>query len=120
MNTQIRQGDVLLEKQGELTPQDVAENVRLSLRDSVRDSVFASVQDAEREEFLNQARKRVGTGREYAYLPTGSVKVKPQNGRLILRHGEATGHHHSVDARTAELWQLPDGSAVDCGRADHD
>ena len=42
-------------------------------------------------------------------IPAEAVKVEPQNGRVVLRYGEATGHHHSVDSRTAELWQLPDG-----------
>ena len=31
-------------------------------------------------------------------------KVRPQNGRLILAEGEATGHHHSVDAAVCDLF----------------
>jgi len=45
-------------------------------------------------------------------IPKDAVKVKPENKRLILRRGEATGHHHSVDVRKAELWQLSDGSML--------
>lgn len=39
--------------------------------------------------------------------PAGK-KVKPENGRTILAHGEVTGHHHSLDARVATLF---DGDA---------
>lgn len=28
-------------------------------------------------------------------MPIGEV-VKPENGRIVLAHGEATGHHHSI------------------------
>src|SRR3990167_8543559 len=35
-------------------------------------------------------------------IPKDAVKVKSENKRLILRRGEATGHHHSVDYRKAE------------------
>lgn len=28
-------------------------------------------------------------------IPEGAKPVKPEHGRLILAHGEATGHHHS-------------------------
>ena len=36
-------------------------------------------------------------------IPAGSVKEKPDGGRLILARGEATGHHHSVIEDDAEL-----------------
>lgn len=29
-------------------------------------------------------------------LPDGGESVRPESGRIILAHGEATGHHHSV------------------------
>ena len=37
------------------------------------------------------------------------VKVESKNGRLILARGEATGHHHSVDTLTANLFSVNDG-----------
>lgn len=42
--------------------------------------------------------------------PEGLKPVKAKNGRLILAEGEATGHHHSVGADVAELFQ--DGSKL--------
>jgi len=45
-------------------------------------------------------------------IPKDAVKVKSENRRLILRRGEATGHHHSVDYRKAELYTLSDGSML--------
>lgn len=39
-----------------------------------------------------------------AVKPTGK-KVEPQNGRLILAFGEATGHHHSVPADVCEMYE---------------
>ena len=32
------------------------------------------------------------------------VATAPRNGRIILAEGEATGHHHSVDAQVCELF----------------
>lgn len=29
-------------------------------------------------------------------IPTGATEVQPEDGRLILARGEATGHHHSL------------------------
>jgi hypothetical protein len=37
--------------------------------------------------------KRVDT------IPAGLKPVKPKNGRVILAHGEVTGHHHSFPAK---------------------
>lgn len=31
-------------------------------------------------------------------------EVEPENGRLILAKGEATGHHHSVSSQHAQLF----------------
>ena len=31
------------------------------------------------------------------------IRVRSQSGRVILARGEATGHHHSIDAEDAEL-----------------
>lgn len=36
-------------------------------------------------------------------IPEGTEPVKPENGRLILARGEATGHHHSIDAKFGAL-----------------
>jgi hypothetical protein len=35
--------------------------------------------------------------------PKNLTTVAAESGRLILARGEATGHHHSVDARVATL-----------------
>jgi len=40
-------------------------------------------------------------------LPEGKgKKIRSQRGRLILARGEATGHHHSVSANVAELFDF--------------
>lgn len=42
-----------------------------------------------------------------ATLPAGrGKKIKSVRGRLILARGEATGHHHSVRADVAELFDF--------------
>jgi hypothetical protein len=41
-------------------------------------------------------------------IPTGLAKQKP-DGRIILAHGEVTGHHHSVDADAADWWKEGNG-----------
>jgi hypothetical protein len=33
-------------------------------------------------------------------------RARPTKGRLILAHGEATGHSHSIDGATASLHEL--------------
>ena len=43
-------------------------------------------------------------------LPKKLVKVARESGRLILAHGEVTGHAHAISARNADLY-----SAVDAG-----
>jgi hypothetical protein len=42
----------------------------------------------------------------------GMKLVKPENGRLILARGEATGHHHSVCCDVAELFERGDEMAL--------
>lgn len=45
--------------------------------------------------------------------------AEPENGRVILARGEATGHHHSIDARLGRLyWYRPDDmpSGLSVGR----
>ena len=44
-------------------------------------------------------------------IPDTSVQVEPENGRLIVARGEATGHHHSFPwARGAVLFRDDGGS----------
>lgn len=44
-----------------------------------------------------------------AKLPSGLKRQKAENGRIILAHGEATGHHHSLDVDAADLWKTEGG-----------
>ncbi|MGE0289304.1 MAG: hypothetical protein AB7I42_26485 [Bradyrhizobium sp.] len=34
--------------------------------------------------------------REVAEIPATAAPVEPEHGRVVLAHGEATGHHHSL------------------------
>ena len=45
-----------------------------------------------------------------ALLPKKLTKVASENGRVILAHGSATGHSHSIDAADAEMFLAPDGT----------
>jgi len=36
-------------------------------------------------------------------IPSDATTVKPVDGRIILAHGEATGHHHSISATDVDL-----------------
>lgn len=45
-------------------------------------------------------------------LPKGLVKQKPENGRIVLAHGEATFHHHSIEADAADWWKSGDDQFV--------
>lgn len=38
-------------------------------------------------------------------IPDGVTKQQPEDGRIILAHGEATGHHHSIAADKADWWK---------------
>lgn len=38
-----------------------------------------------------------------------SAKQQTPEGRIILAHGEATGHHHSIDAEAADWWKEDGG-----------
>jgi hypothetical protein len=42
-------------------------------------------------------------------IPKDATKQKAK-GRIILAHGEATGHHHSLDVDAADWWKRDDGS----------
>jgi hypothetical protein len=46
---------------------------------------------------------------QIAQIPKDAIKQKPK-GRIILAHGEATGHHHSVDIDAADWWKQSDGT----------
>ncbi len=39
-------------------------------------------------------------------LPNQATPLAPEAGRVILAHGEATGHCHSVDATVARLFAV--------------
>lgn len=41
-------------------------------------------------------------------IPKGLKKQKPVDGRVILAYGEATGHHHSIDADAVDWWKGDD------------
>lgn len=43
-------------------------------------------------------------------IPTRAVAVEPQNGRLIVAYGEATGHHHSFPHRRGAVLFRDDAS----------
>jgi len=38
-----------------------------------------------------------------AKIPRGTKKAPRENGRVILAHGEITGHHHSIIEQDVEL-----------------
>lgn len=43
-------------------------------------------------------------------IPKHAQPLKPENGRVILAHGEVTGHHHSIVADKADWWKDADSS----------
>ena len=43
--------------------------------------------------------------RKITKLPEGMKPSQPIDGRLILAYGETTGHHHSVTANVATLFE---------------
>ena len=43
-------------------------------------------------------------------IPTGAARVDPENGRLIVARGEATGHHHSFPHRRGVTLFRDDGA----------
>jgi hypothetical protein len=46
---------------------------------------------------------------QIAKLPGALKRQKPENGRIILAHGEATGHHHSIGIDSADWWKNAGG-----------
>ncbi|MEG3350392.1 hypothetical protein [Novacetimonas sp. GS1] len=45
------------------------------------------------------------------HLPDALVDVAPENNRLIVAYGEATGHHHSFDAHSGMTLFREDGTS---------
>ena len=41
-------------------------------------------------------------------MPAYLIKEASIGSRIILAYGEATGHHHSIDADAADLWKTAD------------
>lgn len=46
-------------------------------------------------------------------IPKDAVKSPAENGRIILAHGEATGHHHSLDIADADWWKTADEQFIE-------
>ena len=44
-------------------------------------------------------------------------RIQPESGRLILARGEATGHHHSVPARHARMYETAMGTILQVVKA---
>jgi hypothetical protein len=42
-------------------------------------------------------------------IPANVQKVESASDRVILAHGEVTGHHHSIEADAADWWLAADG-----------
>jgi len=45
-------------------------------------------------------------------MPDGCKRVAREAGRIVLAHGEATGHAHAVLDRDAVLWETPGGQRI--------
>jgi hypothetical protein len=41
-------------------------------------------------------------------LPAKKIKIEREKGRIVLAHGEATGHAHAVDHPNAKFWEAGD------------
>lgn len=44
-------------------------------------------------------------------IPAGVIPVEPENGRLIVARGEATGHHHSFPWKRGAVLFRDDGGS---------
>lgn len=42
-------------------------------------------------------------------VPASAKKQPRQKDRIILAHGEVTGHHHSIDSDPADWWKEDNG-----------
>lgn len=47
-----------------------------------------------------------------AAMPTGLAKIKRENGRVVLAHGEVTGHAHAIADKRAALFRDPKLAAI--------
>lgn len=47
-----------------------------------------------------------------AALPANRKKLKRESGRVVLAHGEVTGHHHSVADEHVDLFETADEAGV--------
>lgn len=47
---------------------------------------------------------------EAATVPANPTKVKREAKRIVLAHGEVTGHAHAIESAHATLWQSGDGA----------
>jgi hypothetical protein len=43
-------------------------------------------------------------------MPDDIERVPPEADRVVLAHGEATGHAHAIEAVRASLWEARNGS----------
>lgn len=43
-------------------------------------------------------------------IPAGAKKVEPEQGRIVLAHGEVTGHAHVIEKDAAALFETADGN----------
>ena len=51
--------------------------------------------------------------RSVAAIPATAVPIAPEQGRVVLAHGEATGHHHSFPHRAGVTLFRDDGAGGD-------
>lgn len=42
-----------------------------------------------------------------AELPADAVEITPKSGRVVLKHGEATGHAHAFYGQPVRLYETP-------------
>jgi hypothetical protein len=47
-----------------------------------------------------------------AHMPPGLKKVKRENGRVVLAHGEVTGHAHAITDKRVALFHDPKLAAI--------
>lgn len=53
----------------------------------------------------NQGRQGDVLVQRVSELPKGLTKQKPEQGKIILAHGEVTNHMHSIDFDKADWWK---------------
>src|SRR5687767_12825099 len=50
-------------------------------------------------------------------IPTGAKKAKREGGRVVLAHGEVTGHAHAILDREVELYKTDTDTTADAADA---